>query len=112
MTQVPGALSDRIRDAIRAEFTGGRAYVAHYAHEIAAVAVAALDPEPAPEPEPSRCTHGGDCPVHPDVHSLHNFDPTPEEVLGAVLAAVQIRHKFDAEDVREIAARYGITPAR
>ena len=109
-TNPPADLTRRIRDAIVAEFTGGRAFIAHHANELAAVAVKVVA-DPPPVVEQSRCTHGGDCPIHPDVHALHNFDATAEDVLGAVLAAVKIRHKFDADDVREIAARYGITPA-
>lgn len=54
------------------------------------------------------CTHGGDCKLHPDAKGLHNYDATAAEALEAVLAAVQIRHKFDADDVREIAARLGV----
>lgn len=59
-----------------------------------------------------NCTHGGDCTVHPGVSGIHNYDPTPADVLDAVMAAVLIRHKFDADDVREIAARYGVELTR
>ena len=34
--------------------------------------------------------------------------PTAEDALKAVRAAVLIRHKFDIDDVKEIAAKHGV----
>lgn len=56
----------------------------------------------------NRCSHGADCQVHPAVQQLHDFTPTATDALKAVLAAVQIRHKFDADDVRQIARDMGV----
>lgn len=106
------SLSARVADAIRDRFADrATGHVADLATEIADLAVSVLA-EPWPDVDLSKCTHGADCDVHPDVHQLHNFDATAGDVLGAVLAAVQIRHKFDADDVRQIAAKYGVTLVR
>ncbi len=106
------SLTARIADAIRDRFADrATGHVADLATEIADLAVGVLA-EPWPDVDLSQCTHGADCGVHPDVHALHNFDATAGDVLGAVLAAVQIRHKFDADDVRQIAAKYGVTLVR
>lgn len=106
------SLTARIADAIRDRFADrATGHVGDHAGEIAALAVGVMA-EPFPDVEPSRCTHGADCAVHPDVQQLHNFDPTAADMMEAVLAAVQIRHKFDADDVREIAARHGVSLRR
>jgi hypothetical protein len=34
------------------------------------------------EMDRNECTHGADCPVHPDVNALHNFDAHPR-IAGA-----------------------------
>lgn len=33
-----------------------------------------------------RCTHGGDCSVHPQAGGLHNFEPTAVDALREVMA--------------------------
>lgn len=69
-------------------------------------------PDPSPEAPAARCSHGGDCTVHPDAEGLHDFTPTAQEALDYVLSAVQMRYQFSVSDVRDIAARLGVTLTR
>lgn len=53
------------------------------------------------------CTHGGDCPVHPDTPGVHNFDPSAVEALAAVL--VQVRYLPVTEaTLRKVVAVLGL----
>lgn len=106
---VSGAsLTRRIADAIEEAYAGrSTGHIGDHAAEIAALVVGVIA-EPWPGADVSKCTHGADCEVHPDVNRLHNFDATAADVLGAVRAAVLIRHKFDEDDVAEIGRRYGV----
>ncbi len=63
-----------------------------------------------------NCTHGGDCQIHPDAGGLHNYDPTVEDVLRAVLAKITQRRgqgeqdlRQIANDIRQIAVNAGVT---
>jgi hypothetical protein len=46
------------------------------------VLVAAL----AEQAQTDRCTHGADCPIHPDAWGLHNYDNRAAEAVEAALA--------------------------
>ncbi len=49
------------------------------------------------------CTHGADCVIHPDANGLHNYDPTVEDVLRAVLHKIAERREEGEQDLRQIA---------
>lgn len=51
----------------------------------------------------TNCTHGADCTVHPDAYGLHNYDPTVEDVLRAVLLKIEQRREEGEMDLRQIA---------
>lgn len=58
-------------------------------------------------PPPVGCTHGGDCPVHPDAPGLHDFTPGAVEALRAVL--IQVRYLPVTEvTLRQITASLGV----
>lgn len=102
------SLTRRITNAIEDAYAGrSTGHIGDHAAEIAALVVEVIA-DPWPGVDVSKCTHGGDCDVHPDVNRPHNFDATAADVLGAVRAAVLIRHEFGEKDVAEIARRYGV----
>jgi len=106
------SLSRRIRHAIEDAYATRRTgHIGDHAAELADIVIKVLA-EPWPGIDLADCTHADECPVHPDARQVHNFDASAADVLGAVRAAVLIRHKFDEDDVREIAARYGVEVRR
>lgn len=64
-----------------------------------------LDAPPV-DPGP-RCTHGGDCPVHPDVRGLHDLTPKAADAMREVLDAASAG-PVGAAEVLRIADRLGV----